>query len=33
VFEYRSHASNGDSLGPQAQAVLAGAKRQIASAH
>ena len=33
VFEYRNHASNGDSLGPQTQAVLTGAKRQIASAH
>jgi len=27
VFEYRSHAVNGDSLSEQAQAVLAGARR------
>ena len=33
VFEYRNRASNGHELSPQAQAVLAGAKRQIASAH
>jgi predicted DNA-binding ribbon-helix-helix protein len=31
VFEYRSHAVSGDSLSEQAQAVLAGAKRQTAS--
>lgn len=28
VFEYRSHAANGEALSAQAQAVLAGAKRQ-----
>ena len=33
VFEYRNRASNGHELSPQAQAVLAGAKRQIAAAH
>ena len=31
VFEYSSHSANGEVLSPQAQAVLAGAKRQIAA--
>jgi len=31
VFEYRSHAVNGDALSEQAQAVLAGAKRHTAA--
>jgi predicted DNA-binding ribbon-helix-helix protein len=30
VFEYRSHAVSGEALSPEAQAVLAGAKRQTA---
>jgi predicted DNA-binding ribbon-helix-helix protein len=31
VFEYRSHAVNGDTLSQQAQAVLSGARRQVAA--
>ena len=31
VFEFRSHGTSGHDLSPQAQAVLAGAKRQIAA--
>ena len=31
VFEYSSHSANGEVLSPQAQAVLAAARRQIAA--
>ena len=31
VFEYRNHASNGHALSPRAQAMLSGARRQVAA--